>query len=226
MEVRTFFLAELDQDMPVETKNAVFQEWPVSPRGIYTAQLNFDKAGAWGIGIVVKGTDGVERQSSTSIQVKETTSTPAIGSPAPRSASKTSADVDSLDLLTTDLSPDPELYDKTIAEAIEENQPLMVVFSTPAYCQTSTCGPQLDVVKDIKDVYKDRINVIHIEVYDNPQDIQGDLSNAIISPTLEEWGLPTEPWTFIVDEGGLVQAKFEAFTTRQELEEALLNVLR
>lgn len=226
VEVLTFFLTDSGQEGPIETQKAIFREWPVSPRGVYTVELNFDRVGRWGIGAVVEGTEGTSRQASAPIQVKETTSTPAIGSAAPRSDSKTVEDVDGFDQLTTDVDPDPELYSMTIAEAIDEAQPLMVVFSTPAYCQTATCGPQLDVVKEIKDVYKGRINVIHIEVYDNPHEIQGDLSNAIVSPTLEEWGLLSEPWTFILDEGGLVQAKFEAFTTKQELEEALLNVLQ
>ena len=70
------------------------------------------------------------------------------------------------------------------------------------------------------------MNFIHIEVYDNPHEIQGDLSNARLSPTLTEWNLPSEPWTFVIDGDGLVQAKFEGFATSEELEDALGTVLR
>ena len=51
------------------------------------------------------------------------------------------------------------------------------------------------------------------------------LNNAVISPTAEEWGLPSEPWTFVVDGDGVIRAKFEAFTTRDELEAALQDVV-
>ena len=51
-------------------------------------------------------------------------------------------------------------------------------------------------------------------------------SNARISPTLTEWNLPSEPWTFVVDGDGLVQAKFEGFATSQELGDALETVVQ
>ena len=114
----------------------------------------------------------------------------------------------------------------TIAEAIGTGKPLMVVFSTPAFCETATCGPQLEVVEELKDRYKDRTNFIHVEVYDNPAEIQGDLSKGRISPILTEWNLPSEPWTFVVDSGGLVSAKFEGFAPKEELEPALVSVLQ
>ena len=101
----------------------------------------------------------------------------------------------------------------------------MVVFATPAYCQTATCGPQVDVVKGLKTENEGKVNFIHIEVYDNPLEIQGDLSRGRISPTFTEWNLPSEPWTFIVDEDGVLRAKFEGFATSEELEEALAAVL-
>ena len=60
---------------------------------------------------------------------------------------------------------------------------------------------------------------------DNPHEIQGDLRNAKRAPAVTEWGLPNEPWTFIVDAEGKVADKFEAFTGRDELEESLLRVI-
>ena len=224
--VSTFYLpASGGQEGPVETVNAVFQAWPVSPRGVFTAQLQFDRSGGWGIGAVVTDGEGIERKVSARVRVSDVSATPAIGAPAPRSVSKTLADVYGFSQITTDFEPDADLYGMTIAEALDAGKPLLVVFSTPAYCQTATCGPQLGVVKELKAEYGDRTNFIHIEVYDNPHEIEGDLSKAVISPTAEEWGLPSEPWTFIVDAEGIIRAKFEAFTTRDELEAALQDVV-
>ena len=227
VQVSTFFLLSTgEQEGPIETVDAVLRLWPVSPRGVFTAQLEFDGAGEWGIGVVGTGLDGSEQKASARVRVKEAPATPAIGAPAPRSASKTLADVDGLSQITTDFEPDADLYGMTIADALDAGKPLLVVFSTPAYCQTATCGPQLGVVKELKAEYGDRMNFIHIEVYDNPHEIEGDLSRAVISPTAEEWGLPSEPWTFVVDGEGIIRAKFEAFTTRGELEAAVQGVAR
>ena len=227
VQVSTFFLTPTGgQEGPVETLDAVFRPWPVTPRGVFTAQLTFDRPGEWGIGAVVTDADGTERKATARVRVKDTSATPALGTTAPRSVSKTLADVDGFEQLTTDFEPDADLYAMTIEDALDAGKPLLVVFSTPAYCQTATCGPQLAVIKELKAEYASRMNFIHIEVYDNPHEIEGDLSNAVISPTAEEWGLPSEPWTFVVDGKGIIRAKFEAFTTRDELEAAIAHTLR
>lgn len=227
VELQTFYLsAGGQQEGPIETVTAVFREWPVSPRGIYTAQLNLDREGSWGIGVIASRPNGDVRSAASPIQVSALSSTPQIGSSAPRSVNKTLADVDGLAQITTDTEPDAELYGMTVADALDSGMPLLLAFSTPAFCQTATCGPQLDMLKELKADYGDRVNFIHVEVYDNPDQIQGDLSNAVVSPVLAEWGLPSEPWTFVVDADGLVQAKFESFTTRDELETALTSVLQ
>ena len=227
VRVSTFFLtATGGQEGPVETVDAVFRAWPVTPRGVFTARLEFDRAGEWGIGAVVTDADGTERKATARVRVKNTSATPAIGTAAQLSVSKTLADVDGFEQITTDFEPDADLYGMTIADALDTGKPLLVVFSTPAYCQTATCGPQLAVIKELKAEYAGRMNFIHIEVYDNPHEIEGDLSKAVISPTVEEWGLPSEPWTFVVDGDGVIRAKFEAFTTREELETAVMAVVR
>ena len=224
VQVSTFFLAGGQQEGPIETVEAIFRKWPVGPGGVYTAQLTFDRPGDWGLGImVVSEPDGSTRTSSVAVEVKETSSTPALGSSVPRSVSKTARDVTELEELTTDA--DPDLYAMTISEAIRTGRPLMVSFATPAYCQTSTCGPQLDVIKELKEEYGGRASFIHVEVYDNPLEIQGDLRRARVSPVVTEWNLPSEPWTFIVTGEGILRAKFEGFTTREELEDALALVL-
>ena len=226
VQVSTFHLTGGGREGPIETVPATFRKWPVGPGGVYTARLSFDRSGAWGIAAIVAD-GGPSRAASTALQVSQTSATPALGSPAPSSANKTARDVTSLEELTTDADPDPDLYAMTIAEAIKIGVPLLVVFATPAYCQTFTCGPQVEVIKALKaQYYKGQANFIHVEVYDNPLEIQGDLSRGRLSPTLAEWGLPSEPWTFILDSEGLVSAKFEGFATAEELEEALSAVLR
>lgn len=223
--VSTFFLADDGPQGPKETVDALFRKWPVGQAGIYTVEVNFDRPGTWGLGVEVTTAYGSPGTGSAGIDVKETGATPPIGSPAPRSNSKTIADVEDFDQITTDLDPDPDFYTLTIAEAIDSGLPSLVVFATPAYCTTSTCGPQLRVVKDIKKTYVGSANFVHVEVWDNPHEIEGDLSRGRVSPTIAEWGLETEPWSFVLDRNGLVAAKFEGFATSEELEEAMVAVV-
>lgn len=225
VQVSTFFLGGDGQEGPIEMVKAVFRKWPLGPGGVYTAQLSFDRPGTWGLGVVASEADGTARPVSIRIEVREESLTPAIGSPSLRSVSKTSRDVASLEELTSDTDPDPDLYAMSVAEAIDSGKPLMVSFATPAYCQTAACGPQVDVIKGLKEQYRGRVNFIHVEVYDNPREIQGDLSRGRLSPTVTEWNLRSEPWTFIVDAEGLIASKFEGFATREELEAALAGVL-
>jgi len=55
--------------------------------------------------------------------------------------------------------------------------------------------------------------------------LKGERSTGDRVPAVDEWGLPTEPWTFIIDSQGLVQAKFEQFTTADVIEAKLLEIL-
>jgi hypothetical protein len=211
--------------VPYGEVEALFRRWPEGPGGVFTTKIDFSRPGTWLAEITPTDGEAAGSMARLSFLVKEQSATPAIGAPAPRSNNRTAADVASLEELTSDAHPDPELYQMTVAQALQTGQPLLVTFATPAFCASATCGPQVDVVKALKETYRGRINVIHVEVYENPHEIMGDLSNARLSPEIEEWGLPTEPWTFIVDGQGRVAAKFEAFSSYEEIDEELARIL-
>ena len=224
--VASVFPAEGPSGTVRQTGSARFRKWPFGDIGVYTTQLDFDRVGTWGLVVDVPRSSGPSERALVELSVKERSDTPALGSQAPLSKNKTAGDVNSLEELTTARTPDPDLYQMTIAQAISTGKPLVVTFSTPAFCTTATCGPQVEELSALKDRYAGRANFIHVEIFDNPHKIQGDLSAAKTVAAAEEWGLPTEPWTFIVDRQGRVAAKFEAFTTGSEIEEALVRLLQ
>ena len=226
VEVQTFYLSGSTPTQAVQTATAAFRTWPGGAGGVYRANLAFDRAGDWGLGVIATLPDGSSLNLGARIGVKQTSSTPAIGSPAPRSESKTASDAPQLTDITTDPKPDPDLYQMSIADAIDGTAPLLVTFATPAYCRTATCGPQMNIVKELKGRYADRMNFIHVEVYDNPTEIREQgIGAARTAPALAEWGLPSEPWTFIVDSAGIVRAKYEGFVDSDELEIVIAEVL-
>jgi hypothetical protein len=43
-------------------------------------------------------------------------------------------------------------------------------------------------------------------------------------PAITEWGLPSEPWVFVVDGTGVVTSNFEGAASEQELRSAIEEV--
>lgn len=210
---------------PVEQGTARFFEFPYGVRGMFSLELTLDE-GTWGVELAVPRPDGTTARPTFTFPVAARTVAPAVGDPARPSEHRTAADVASLAELTTSSEPVPALYQRTIAQAIEEPLPFVVVFASPAFCTNALCGPQVEVVGELAAEYGDRANFIHVDLYENPHEIKGDLSRAIRTPVLEQWGIETDEWTFVVDADGVISARFEAFVTRAELEEALVAALK
>ena len=214
---------------------ATFLSWPPeeSGRGVFVASVDFDVAGdateenpgLWELKISATAAAGSVVEALTAVRVATQPTTPAIGAPAPGSVTPTADQASDLSHITSAFDPDPELYELSVHEALEQGKPLVVLFSTPAFCVSATCGPQLDILGHMKETYRDRANFIHVEVFEDPHLIEGNRFAARQVPAVKEWGLPTEPWTFIVDGDGLVRAKFEQFTPGEVLEAALKEVL-
>ena len=222
--VRTSFL---NGDAAGETATASFHEWPFRTRGSYVTPLSFPQVGEWRLDVE---TDAGEARID--VLVDETSVVRDVGQIAPFSDTKTlrSAGGD-LPSITSHYRADPALYEVSIAESLFSGRPTVAVFASPAFCTTATCGPQVDAVSELRQAYPDAADYIHVEVYDNPQEIQGDLSLGVLSPHLAEWGIDQVPdyrnesWTFVIGTDARVAARFEGYATLSELEAALLAAL-
>ena len=225
--VRTYYLPPNSEAREArQSLKASFEAWPFSA-GVFSVYPDFDVAGTWELETEFTAQDGREVVAKSAFTVKEVSDTPAVGSPAPASVTPKASGVPDLSHITTAANPDPALYAISIDEALAAGSPLVVVFSTPRYCTTGTCGPQLEQVSSLQARYGDQANFIHVEVYKAPH-LYGDGKRPgkdDIADAVEEWGLPTEPWTFVVGADGLVKAKFEAFTPSASIEAALLEAL-
>ena len=214
-----------DLDEPVETSLGLFRPFPLVERGLYSTHLTFDRPGEWAIQATVLGADGNPKRARLFFDVPESSKAPALGDTAIKSVNRTARDVERLSQLTTGSMQDPDLYRLTIADAVESGKPTVVVMASPAFCTNAVCGPQVEVLRDLKDEFADSANFIHVDLYDNPDEIQGDLDRAVISPVVREWNLPSAEWSFVIDRDGKVSSRFEGFCTLEELREALVSVL-
>ena len=192
-------LSESSED-PVTATDMEFL-WIDKPyKGIYQGEVEFDSPGDWGAEVAIEGTR-FDETVRTRFEVLEEPSTPAIGERAPAVDTKTAAD-GGLEAITTDRHPAPRFYETSIAQALERGQPFVVVFGTPKYCASQACGPMLEQVKDVAPDFP-RVTFIHVEIYEKLE------PTSPVVDAVAEWGLPSEPWTFVVDERGRVAAKYE-----------------
>jgi hypothetical protein len=116
------------------------------------------------------------------------------------------------------------MHDLTVAAALDAGRPMLVVFGTPAFCQTRFCGPVIDrIARPLLERYGSEAAFIHIEPFDLAE--ARDAGRLVVLPVMAEWGLTTEPWIFIVDRDGRVSAKFEGIMSLAEVEAALTAVI-
>ena len=208
------------------TAIARYFDFPEGIRGLYVGEIEFDQVGEWLIEVSLPRPDGSLAVLSFPAEVAERTLAPDVGDPAPASLNRTLDDVESVYQLSTGAEPDPALYELTVAEAIEAGRPFVIVFASPGFCTNALCGPQAEILTVLRERHGDRANFIHVDLYENPEEIRTmGLGVAIETPLLREWGLHTPEWTFIVGADGLVAGRFEAFAPEEELEEALIAVL-
>lgn len=203
-----------DETEPRVTAAGIYQPTVPGLRGIYRFAVSFPEAGPWR---VVLRPNERPPTPETAFQVFVDAVTPGPGDPAPRSESVTSADRP-LEEITTDPSPDPEFYEQSIAEAVTSGQASVIVFATPAFCTTATCGPTLDIVKSLAGQYR-AVNFLHVEVFENLD--AASFEDLVVVPAVAEWSLPSEPWVFVVDSNGLIAAAFEGTVADEELVTAL-----
>jgi hypothetical protein len=170
--------------------------------------------GFWGMKASIHLADGRQVEGEFAIEVLEKSNAPAIGEAPPRSENRTLSTQPDLTKLTSAFSPNPALYQLSIEQALEEHKPAVVSFSTPGYCASKFCAPVLGSVDDVYTEMRDRVNFIHIEVYEDFVDF-----NYVKS--FYEWGLISEPWTFVLDGDGLVAAKFGGPVSPRELRDAV-----
>ena len=202
-----------------------FYEFPFGTRGIHSTDIEFGRSGLWSVFADIPRPDGSSAHVEVRFPVAEKAHSVTVGQTAPASQNHTLSSEGDIAKLTTGSLRDPDLYEFSIAEALKRDRPLLIVFASPAFCTNAVCGPQVEVASELRVTYGEQVDFIHIDLYTNPHEIQGDLSKAQLTPILEEWGLSSQEWTFIVDSYGTVTHRFENFAPKPELIMALDQVV-
>lgn len=195
-------------------------------RGVYTAEVTFDRAGFWAAQLTAE-LDGKRKTGQAVFEVYEEPRYPAVGEEAPRTENLTidtkDAPTEAIDSRARDGAklPDPELHQITIAESIRRKEPALIVFATPVYCVSQFCGPITDMVGELQRDYADRANFIHVEVW---RDFQGTVVNKGAAEWIYRKKDLTEPWVYLVGADGTIKARWDNVATREEIEPFLKDL--
>jgi hypothetical protein len=193
---------------------------PAELTTIFAHERDFARAGDWGLEVELHMPDGNAARSRIGFRVEADTASFTPGEKVPSLKTRTLDDVDQdLSLVTSARDPNPTLYELSLAEAIANSKPTMLLFATPEFCQTRFCGPAYRTFNNLQKQFGDRVNFIHIEVFaglPNPAHYGFKLA-----PPVEAFGLQSDPWVYFIDEQGTVIYRIEGLFTEAEIEQWL-----
>jgi hypothetical protein len=199
-------------------------------QGYYIAAVTFSQPGDWSAVFTTSAPGGQPEQIPYQFQVKDKHAAVAVGQPAPNMKTPTGGDVGGrLPEVSTDPSPDARFYALSEDQALAQHKPFVIVFATPAFCTSALCGPTLDRVKAVAKSYP-TVTFIHVEPY--KMQVQGGRLQPILdangqlqaNDVTNAWGLPAEPWAFVVDRNGIVQGSLDIVFSDAELKAAIDKV--
>jgi hypothetical protein len=175
--------------------------------GSWVVYAPFDASGEWGFGLKAREPGKDELQGRLNVQVAAHPRAPREGQMPPSGESPVSDDPATV---TSDPAPVPEFYSMSVGQAMESGRPTVVHFGSPGHCETDACVAAMAALKAAWASYQGRVNFIHVETHD-----LADPSAP--SATAAAWGIPSEPWTFVLDARGRIKARAEGALDQTEL---------
>jgi hypothetical protein len=203
-------------EAPYRSQQAATEADPFA--AVYAAQVPFQKPGDYAV-MAVTLVNGKPVAAPGQLKVTTTAKDPVpeVGEPAPKAETDTVAsaggDVEAIDTRR----PTSDMH-ANFADQVGK-KPVALLFATPQLCQSRVCGPVVDVGLQLRAQYGDRVEFIHQEVYTD-----NDPNKGLRKP-LQEFGLPTEPWLFVVGTDGKITARLEGSFGLSAFEQALKTAL-
>jgi protein SCO1/2 len=200
----------------------------VGNKGAFVVDVTFPVRGEYTGTIALRKATGPIGGADFPFSVVDRGSTPAVGDPAPSIHTPTAGDPNAgSDLygITTDVFPDPRFYQFSVDQLLAAHRVFVLTFYSPAYCPTTACGPLLKNMKAIATEFPD-VAFVHVEphVMTNyggrlmPDYATGQLE---FNDLAKAYGIPVEPFVFVVDAQGRIAASFELIVGSDEIRAAI-----
>jgi hypothetical protein len=204
---------------------------PNDARGVYGAEVQFDRAGTWQVS-ATGDIPGLGSQPLTAaFSVGKDHSLLAPGDRALRTQNLTMdskgvplAAIDSRALDGAPI-PDQDLHRWTIADALAQHRPILVLFATPTFCQSRFCGPETDGLEDLAKRFPDRAVFIHVEIW-------RDFEKSVVNKAAADWvccdasGDLTEPWLYLIGPDGVIKDRWGPLFDPDEVAKELAELPR
>jgi len=204
---------------------------PNDARGVYQAEVDFDRAGTWQVAVTgdIPGLGSQPLTAAFSVQKDH-----ALLAPGDRALRTQNLTMDSkgvplaaIDSRALDGAPvpDPELHRWTIADALAQHRPILVLFATPTFCISRFCGPETDGLEDLAKRYADRAVFIHVEIW-------RDYKNSVVNKAAADWvccdatGDLTEPWLYLIGPDGVIKDRWGPLFDPNEVAKDLAELPR
>jgi hypothetical protein len=181
---------------------------PSDAAGVYQGEgIRFDKVGVW-TATIDADIDAVGPLTlEANFAVREQ---PALPAPGQRALKTQNLTMDSKGVKPVSIDsraqngepvPDPELHQWTIADAIAQGRPALVLFATPVFCMSHFCGPSVEALQQLAADYPDKAVFIHVEIW---RDYQKSVINQGAADWLYRNDNLTEPWLYLIDAKGVI----------------------
>jgi hypothetical protein len=141
---------------------------------------------------------------------------PKVGQSVPAIHTLTAGEVSNIGQIDTRVPPD-DMHSDDFANVVGK-KPVVLLFATPALCQSRVCGPVTDITEQVKQEFGDKVAFIHQEIYNNNNINDGP------RPQMRAFNLNTEPWAYVIDRDGKVSSILQGPFSVQELEAAVHKV--
>lgn len=189
-----------------------------TPIGYYPLFATFDEPGIWGLTTTI---DGEPSTQNFQVQRPDQVRLVQPGSPMVPVATPTVADAAGVTPICT-RDPECPLHDRSLVDVLADGRPVVLMISTPAYCQTAVCGPVLDMLMAQVAGHPD-LAFVHAEVYADPTAAGngGDPGAGGTAPVVDAYGLTFEPSLFVARADGTVTARLDNVFDNVELGRAL-----
>jgi hypothetical protein len=191
---------------------------PDAAKVIYVSDVPLDRPGKWTFTALTKQGSGYGGSLvPTPSLVDQFADVPAVGDKAPVTHTDTAADNPDISKIDTRIPPS-DLHEEDLADVLGKKA-VVLLFATPALCQSRICGPVVDVAEQVKRDNGDKdVAFIHEEVYKD-----NDVSKGL-RPSLQAFKLPSEPWLFVIDRNGVIRTVIEGAYSVDELQKAVDQV--
>ncbi len=187
------FLRDVDGEVRAGPFPAEYTEAAGEGLGLYKTSFALDEPGQLEFVAVVGDDYGTQ---VVNVVAPEDSKAPVPGQQAVVVATPTEDKPRGMAQLCTQ-DPPCGMHEVSLDDALADGRKVVLLFATPAYCVSATCGPAVGTVDEVRTGGEWADTAwIHVEIYSD--------AGQTVSDPVQAWKLPTEPWMFTIGADGAI----------------------